>query len=214
MRLAISLLVVSCVVFFSGCSDGTAEEGRPIEPLLRSTVLVAKNNGHGSGMIIGPDIVLTAYHVVRGRGSPDIRFLNGEANGGKVIWSDPLKDLALVKVDVPEDYPVVSIDCKKPVSGDYVITVGHPLRSEWIASGGHLPKTDSNRNGQISLGFSVGQGASGGPVFNNQGHVVGITLTILTRRLLARRGIGYMLPASDFCDTVREKTDVIQDSTS
>ena len=172
---------------------------------MRSTVFVTKNDGQGSGMIIGPGMVLTAYHVVRGLGLPDIRFLDGQTKGGKVIWSDPTRDLALVKVNIPEGYPVASLDCGEPSAGEQVIAVGHPLGLEWVLVSGYLPPPNSERNGQISLGLPLGQGASGGPVFNEQGQVIGITLSILTKRILARKGIGYMLPARAFCKKIREK---------
>lgn len=206
MTLAFGLLFAAFVSLLAACSGKAANDGPPIEPLLRSTVVVAMDDGQGSGLIIGNELVLTAYHVVRGRVQPSVRFLDGQSRPGKVIWSEPGRDLALVKVDVPKGYPAAPLHCDESIDGQKVIAVGHPLRSEWVAVSGRLPTDLSyGRNRYVSLGVSVGKGASGGPVFNHKGKVVGITLAILIKRPSAQKGMGYMLPASAFCQKIREK---------
>jgi S1-C subfamily serine protease len=57
------------------------------------------------------------------------------------------------------------------------------------------------------MGFSIGLGTSGGPVFDDHGRVAGIALAILAERRSAsavyddykETGIGLMLPATAFC---------------
>lgn len=206
MTLAVGLLFAAFLSLLAACSGNAESDSPPIEPLLRSTVVVAMDYGQGSGMIIGNGLVLTAYHVVRGWVQPSVRFFDGQSRAGNVIWSEPERDLALVKVDVPKGYPAAPLHCEETIDGQKVIAVGHPLRSEWVAVSGRLPKDLSyDRNRYVSLGVPIGRGASGGPVFNHYGKVVGITLAILTKRPSARKGIGYMLPASAFCPKIREK---------
>jgi len=204
MRPILISLLIATAGLLAGCSGSTVEEGPHVEPLLRSTVVVAMDDGQGSGMIIGKELVLTAHHVVRGRVQPSVRFLGGQSSAGKVIWSQPERDLALVKADIPKGYPAASLYCEESIDGQNVIAVGHPLRSEWVAVNGRLPTNLSYGNRYVSLGVSIGKGTSGGPVFNDRGQVVGITLAILIKRPSARKGIGYMLPASTFCETIRE----------
>ena len=204
-RAVVGLVVAGIIGLLLGCRDGAADHGPPLASLLRSTVHVTKGEGHGSGMIIGSKLVLTAHHAVRGNRRPSIRFFGGQSVTGRVIWSAPGRDLALVGVDIPEGYPVAAIDCDDLSPGEPITVVGHPLKSEWVTFQGNLPKTEGSHDRYVSVGLKIGQGASGGPVFNNDGQVVGILLSILTRRLYDRRGIGYMLPAADFCQTIREK---------
>lgn len=204
-RAFVGLMVTGFIGFLTSCSDGAADNGPPVGPLLRSTVYITKGEGHGSGMIIGPGLVLTAYHAVRGNRRPDVRFFSGQSTTGHVIWSAPGRDLALVEVDVPEGHPVASIYCDDLAQGQPITVVGHPMQSEWVAVRGHLPKTEVSHDRYVSLGLPIGRGASGGPVFNNDGQVVGIILNILIRRPNAQMGIGYMLPAHDFCQTIRKK---------
>ncbi len=192
--------------FLMACST---QQNSAVTPLHRSTVLIEHEKGHGSGLIVGPRRVLTAHHVVQGDGI-DIRFFSGEANAGSVIWSDPERDLALIDVAIPNGHPKALLSCEQPKPGQHVISVGHPIQSQWVLVGGYLPNSGLIAGRYVSLGFPVGLGTSGGPVFDEQGQVVGITLAILAERSSTEAaydefkdtGIGLMLPSSEFCQTV------------
>ena len=102
------------------------------------------------------------------------------------------------------------MSCDTPKPGQHVISVGHPIQSQWVMVGGFLKSGSLVAGRYISLGFPVGLGTSGGPVFDEQGQVVGITLAILAERSSTEAaydefkdtGIGLMLPSSEFCKTV------------
>ncbi|MGI9510449.1 MAG: S1C family serine protease [Geminicoccaceae bacterium] len=203
VRLALICSLLATLLM--GCSSPPSSS---VTPLHRSTVLIEHENGHGSGLIIGPDRVLTAHHVVQGD-ALGVRFFNGEDNAGSVIWSDPDRDLALVDVDIPSGHPTALLSCEQPKPGQHVIAVGHPIQSQWVLTGGYLPNSTLIAGRYVSLGFPVGLGTSGGPVFDEQGHVVGMTLAILAERATEAAydefkdtGIGLMLPSSEFCHAV------------
>jgi S1-C subfamily serine protease len=152
---------------------------------------------------------LTAYHVVQGD-NIDVRFFNGQASSGHVVWSDPERDLAVIDVAIPEGHPMARLSCDQPNPGQHVISIGHPIQSQWVLVGGYLPNSGLVAGRYMSLGFPVGLGTSGGPVFDEQGQVVGITLAILAERTstvaaydqFKDTGIGLMLPASEFCRSI------------
>jgi S1-C subfamily serine protease len=177
--------------------------------LHRSTVLIVHESGHGSGLFVGAHRVLTAYHVVQGD-NIDVRFFNGQASSGHVVWSDPERDLAVIDVAIPEGHPMARLSCDQPNPGQHVISIGHPIQSQWVLVGGYLPNSGLVAGRYMSLGFPVGLGTSGGPVFDEQGQVVGITLAILAERTstvaaydqFKDTGIGLMLPASEFCRSI------------
>jgi len=189
-----------------GCA---ASPNTGVTPLHRSTVLIEHEQGHGSGLIVGPSRVLTAYHVVQGDGLA-VRFFNGMANVGKVVWKDIERDLAVIDVAIPQGHGRALLSCEEPEPGEHVIAIGHPIQSQWVLMGGYLPNSGLVAGRYVSLGFPVGLGTSGGPVFNDQGEVVGITLAILAERNSTEAaydefkdtGIGLMLPTSEFCHTL------------
>lgn len=200
------LISVFSVLLLSACSS-VPPTG--VTPLHRSTVLIEHESGHGSGLIVGADRVLTAFHVVQGD-DLDVRFFNGEATRGKIVWSDPERDLALVDVRIPKGHPKATLSCDLPSPGQHVMSVGHPIQSQWVLVGGYLPNSGLVAGRYMSLGFPVGLGTSGGPVFDEYGEVVGMTLAILAERTSTAAaydqfkdtGIGLMLPASEFCQEI------------
>jgi serine protease Do len=204
----VSLLVGAALgVFLGAC--GTSPTS-PLDSMNQATVLIEHAKGHGTGTIVGPHAVLTAYHVVQ-EAPLAVTFFNGPAVGGRVTWVDEKLDLALVDVPVPTNYPKIELACGDLHVGQHLVSVGHPTQSRWVAVGGYLPTTSSIGAGQlVPLGFPIGLGTSGGPVFDEAGRVVGITLAILAERNRASAaydrykdtGIGLMLPARDFCDTL------------
>jgi putative serine protease PepD len=206
-----------------------------INSLHRSTVIVEHDRGHGSGFIIGESRVLTAYHVIQGD-DMKVRFFDGQALAGDVVWVDRAQDLAIIDVAVPAGHPVASFSCEAPLPDQHLIAVGHPHESQWVAVGGYLPARDPrveqslsvglpvggypadhqlSAENYLAMGFPIGVGTSGGPVFNESGEVVGITLAILASRMANApagevyrdTGIGLMLPSSEFCaDIEPDKT--------
>jgi S1-C subfamily serine protease len=200
------LIGLSLATALTACAAGRPD----VELLNRSTVLVEHVQGHGTGTIVGPNAVLTAYHVVQE--SPlEITFFAGQAARGKVVWQNAILDLALVEVDVPDGYPVPEWSCADLHAGQHLVSVGHPTQSRWVAVGGYLPASETFGDiGLVSLGFPIGLGTSGGPVFDADGRVVGVALAILAERSSASAlydryqdtGIGLMLPATAFCNAI------------
>ena len=177
--------------------------------LDRATVLVEHAKGHGTGTIVGPHSVLTAYHVVQDN-PLDVRFFQGQIESGSVVWADRELDLALIDVPVPPSYQAARIACEDPTAGQYLVSIGHPINARWVAVGGYLPGTERIGKRFVSLGFPIGLGTSGGPIFDEQGRVVGVAQAILIDLAAADArfddandtGIGLMLPAKHFCDRV------------
>jgi serine protease Do len=200
-------------VLAAGVATGCASWPQPgLENLHRTTVLVEHPKGHGTGAIVGPNAILTAEHVVEDEGL-EITFFKREARPGRVKWRDPVLDLALVEVEVPQEYLPPEIYCGDLVAGQHLVLVGHPTYSRWVAVGGHLPGVQAFEGHLVPLGFPIGLGTSGGPVFDGSGRIVGVALAILAERSSASAnfdqlkdtGIGLMLPAKVFCGALPER---------
>ena len=87
-------------------------------------------------------------------------------------------------------------------------------RDRWVAAGGRLPAlTRVSGANLVPLGFEIGLGTSGGPVFDDAGRVAGVALAILAERRSASAGydeykdtgIGLMLPAAAFCGALQSR---------
>jgi len=203
LRLLVGILAA---VLASAC---TTSPGPTLESLHQTTVLVEHPRGHGTGAIIGPDAVLTADHVIEGE-VLDVTFFKGPARTGRVRWRDPRLDLALIEVEVPESYAATALNCGDLEVGQHLMLVGHPTHSRWVAVGGHLPTTAPFEGELVPLGFPIGLGTSGGPVFDQDGRIVGVALAILAERASASAqfdrlkdtGLGLMLPAKVFCSAL------------
>jgi S1-C subfamily serine protease len=195
--LAVAAVVAACATPSVPNSDA----------LNQATVLIEHAKGHGTGAIIGPNQVLTAYHVVAGA-PVAVEFFEGPKVGGSVRWYDEALDVALVEVEVPQRYKATKLACQELRAGQHLVAVGHPMRNRWVPRDGRLPRTEEvGGSGLVPLGFEIGLGTSGAPVFDDTGQVAGIALAILAERRSASAGydeykdtgIGLMLPATAFC---------------
>jgi S1-C subfamily serine protease len=185
----------------------------PPDALNQATVLIEHAKGHGTGAIIGPNQVLTAYHVVAGA-PVAVEFYRGPKIQGSVLWYDEALDLALIEVEVPQRYKATELACRELQVGQHLVAIGHPMRDRWVPQDGRLPRTeDVGGSGLVPLGFEIGLGTSGAPVFDDTGRVAGIALAILAERRSATAGydvykdtgIGLMLPSTAFCDDLHRR---------
>ena len=204
VRLLISALLATVL---GACSSAPIS---PLDPLHEATVLIEHAKGHGTGTIVGPHAVLTAYHVVQ-EAPLEVTFFNGPAVGGP---GHLVRREARSRADRRRRcrrLRAVELDCENLRAGQHLVSVGHPTQSRWVAVGGHLPAIDAIGGARlVQLGFPIGLGTSGGPVFDDKGRVVGVALAILAERSPSSAaydrykdtGIGLMLPARDFCEAL------------
>ena len=140
----------------------------------------------GSGFIVdeGRKIV-TNKHVVEGGKEFAIRTGLGEVIRAKVVFISDTDDLAILELSkpLPADRAIPTAAYAKPRVGRDVVVMGYPL---WYILGEGSP---SLTNGVVSKGTGMGddrntfqltakvnKGNSGGPVFDLNGNVVGITV--------------------------------------
>jgi len=116
----------------------------------------------------------------------------------KIIGTDDRTDLAILKIEVGHDLPVVPLgDSSKLEVGDWVIAIGNPFGLERTVTAGIV----SARGRVIGSGpyddfiqtdASINPGNSGGPLFNLKGEVVGINAAIVA----GGQGIGFAIPVN------------------
>ncbi|MDQ6647591.1 MAG: Do family serine endopeptidase [Pseudomonadota bacterium] len=146
-----------------------------------------KHTSLGSGFIISKDgYILTNNHVVDHADKVTVRLQDRRTLTAKVIGTDPTYDIALLKVDAGGDLPAVTIgDSHSLKPGQWVLAIGSPFGFDYTvtqgivsAVGRNLGQQDQPYTSFIQTDVPINRGNSGGPLFDLQGHVVGINSQI------------------------------------
>src|SRR5437868_6125984 len=168
-------------------------------------------HGLGSGVIISPEgYIVTNNHVVDG--STDVRVTMSDRRilPAKVVGTDPLTDLAVIKVDSHNLPNVPWGDSTKLHPGQTVLAFGNPFGFRFTVTRGIVsalnrpnPYSDDPRKpGQfIQTDAAINQGNSGGPLVNARGEVVGIN-TFLISPSGSFSGMGFAIPTQIVRPTV------------
>jgi Do/DeqQ family serine protease len=156
--------------------------------------------GTGSGFIISSNgQVLTNAHVVDGASEVTVTLKDGRTLTGKVLGTDPLTDVAVVKINA-DNLPTVKLgDANKIQVGEWAIAIGNPLGLDNTVTTGIVSATGRN-SAQIGAGdkrveyiqtdAAINPGNSGGPLLNAQGEVIGMNTAIIQNA----QGIGFSIP--------------------
>ncbi len=163
----------------------------------------------GTGMIVTKDgYILTNKHVVDGANSIKVVLDSGETyDKVTLVGTDPLNDVAFLKVNDVNDLPTVTLgDSKTITAGQQVIAIGNALGqyqntiTSGIVSGTGRSLTAyasdyssaENLSDMIQTDAAINAGNSGGPLVNAAGQVIGIN----TATTSEADGIGFAIPIS------------------
>jgi S1-C subfamily serine protease len=165
----------------------------------------AEKWGVGSGLIVTSDgYILTNHHVAGGRNKRIVVSLHDGRNAdGVTKWSDPVLDLAVVKVNLT-GLPVIPLGNSDTIQvGEPAIAIGNPLGLQFqrsVTSGivSALNRTikieaDGGYNYMedlIQTDASINPGNSGGPLLNSKGEAIGIN----TIKVTSAEAIGFAIP--------------------
>lgn len=167
--------------------------------------------GNGSGFFLNSNgYIATNYHVVEGTSALQANFTrNGETESypATVVVSDPQNDLAIIKIDdnaFKENGPLpYGLLTRTKDTGSEVFAMGYPYAS---TLGSEVKFTDGKISSKTGLGGDVRvyqisvpiqPGNSGGPLFDMDGNVVGITSSKLNKeRYFQAENVNYAIKAS------------------
>ena len=162
--------------------------------------------GGGSGVIVRPDgLMLTNDHVIGRKRSFTVRIGDGRSFKAKVLGTDPVGDLAALKLEVPEGQTVPHLELGDSGGlrvGDEAVAIGNPFalgvldQAPTFTVGiiSALNHTQGTYAECIVTDAEVNPGNSGGPLLNMAGEVVGINGQISTRfGLRSNTGLGFAI---------------------
>jgi len=141
----------------------------------------------GSGLVIDKQgYILTNEHVVEDQIEITVALESNRDYPAELVGTDKLTDLALVKLEVPEDIELTAAPLGNSDSvqvGEWVIAVGNPYGFDRSVSFGivsgkgrvlNVPSLTPLINDFIQTDAAIAPGSSGGPLVNLRGEVIGI----------------------------------------
>ncbi len=160
--------------------------------LTRAAQSVAKITGvayacgitaSGTGFAVSPDLVVTNAHVVAGVTQPVVELPGEAARDGRVVYFDPIDDLAVVAVDDLGAEPLTVAPTL--AVGDAAVVQGYPHGGPFTSGAAQVVSVGTVAVPDISdssaalreiyaLAATVQPGNSGGPVLTPDGRVAGV----------------------------------------
>ena len=156
--------------------------------------------GLGSGFVVSSDgLILTNAHVVDGSNKVEVTLKDGRTFEGKVMGTDSLTDVAVIKIEA-KDLPAVAFaDSEQLQPGEWAIAIGNPLGLDNTVTTGIVSATGRSsaqvgvadkRVSFIQTDAAINPGNSGGPLLNAKGEVIGINTAIIQNA----QGLGFAVP--------------------
>ncbi len=158
--------------------------------------------GLGSGVIISPDgYIVTNNHVVQGAIDIHVTMSNRDVYTAKLIGTDPLTDLAVIKINATNLPSVQWGPTPELRPGELVLAFGNPYGFRFTVTRGIIsalnrpnPEADPRKPGEfIQTDAAINPGNSGGALVDARGQLIGIN-TFLISPTGSFSGMGFAIP--------------------
>lgn len=162
--------------------------------------------GSGTGFVWNEDgYIVTNFHVVQQADRVMVTLQNGTTYDARPVGVDPDKDLAVLKIDAPDEQliPITPGDSSLLEVGRKVIAIGNPFGLDTTMTVGVVSalgrEIDSVSRRKIrdviQTDAAINPGNSGGPLLNSLGELVGVNTAIYSPSG-ASSGIGFAIPVN------------------
>jgi len=176
------------------------EPGNPLAPFLARRVIGNREEvSLGSGFIVSADgYILTNRHVVGDAGTVDVKLTDKREFTGKVVGTDALSDVALVKIEATDLPVVVTGNPDRTEVGDWVMAIGSPYGFANTVTSGIVSAKSRSLPGEAYIPFiqtdvPINPGNSGGPLFDLSGRVIAINSMIYSKTG-GYQGLSFAIP--------------------
>lgn len=189
------------------------------QPTINEESNNSQESGTGSGVIFkktGKDaFIVTNNHVIENADTIEVSLAEGTRITAELVGTDPLTDLAVLKIDGSKVTKVAEFgDSEKLSVGEPVLAIGNPLGLDFsgsvtqgIISGLQRTVTVATSAGEwdmdaIQTDAAINPGNSGGALVNSDGQVIGINSMKISSEEV--EGIGFAIPSKDVSDIVND----------
>lgn len=202
MRLPLLILLIAAV---AGAQSAPPRKDIPAIAKAANgaivTIITAVNDkpvAQGTGFLVSADgVILTNYHVIESGNVAIVKFPDDTVfpvDG--VLAADKVRDLAVIKIH-GKAFRMLTLGNSDLIRvGEEVVAIGNPLGLELTVSNGILSgiRTSKQQGGKfLQTTAPISPGSSGGPLFNMEGKVVGIT----TLYLKGGENLNFAIPIND-----------------
>jgi serine protease Do len=191
--------------YFGGDGNGMGEQGGPAPHGRQGRTPPREflQRGLGSGVVVDGNngYVLTNYHVVVGADQTQVVLHDGTTLNVEWIRSDPMTDLAVLKVKGGGLVDAPMGDSEAMQVGDMVLAIGSPeglpqtVTAGIISARGRTTQRGNAYESFLQTDASINHGNSGGPLVNMKGEIIGINSAIISESG-GNEGIGFAIPSN------------------
>lgn len=162
----------------------------------------------GSGFILSEDgYIITNAHVVADASSIEVVLFNEDSFEAKLVGADSSFDVAVLKIEA-KGLPAVTVgDSDALKVGEDVVAIGNPLGElTFTMTNGILSaidreiNIDGNPQNMLQTNAAINSGNSGGPLFDMDGNVIGVTTAKYSGSSLTGtsiEGLGFAIPINE-----------------
>ena len=206
-------MMATHTVWAQSQEDVIRAEAERIEVVARasaSAIAVMGGGGGGSGVVISADgYALSNFHVTQAAGTAlKCGMPDGKLYDAVIVGIDPTGDVALIKLFGRDDFPHATMgDSDQMRVGDWAFVIGNPFLlandfqptvSYGIISGVHRYQYPAGTLLEyadcLQTDAAINPGNSGGPLFNAEGHLIGINgRGSFEKRGRVNVGVGYAI---------------------
>lgn len=183
-------------------ATAVARRVAPSTVFIEASALLS--GGSGSGVIYGEDgYIITNHHVVNGSNDLFVTFADGSRFPATLVGSDPVTDLAVLRVERSDLTPIEVGSSRYLAIGEPAVAVGNPLGLQGgptVTSGiisalnRSLALSPSQTlYGLVQTDAPIAPGSSGGALVDARGQLIGITTAIAVSDVGAE-GLGFAIP--------------------
>ncbi len=176
---------------------------------------VSETASSGSGFIVSEDgYVVSNYHVVKGATKLRVIMADSKEYAAELVGYDVNNDISVLKIDA-QGLPCVKLGSSDKLAvGDLVAAIGNPLGEltstltvGYVSAKDRTINTEGTYINMIQTDAAINSGNSGGPLFNMQGEVIGITTAKMTGTSGSGaniEGLGFAIPIDDVKDMITQ----------
>ena len=166
----------------------------------------------GSGVIVGADgVIVTNNHVIEHASQIAITTSDHKRFRGKLVGTDPVTDIAVVKIEGHGLPALPWGDSSRATVGEYVVAIGNPFQLNQTVTMGIISATGRSNVGIvdyedfIQTDAAINPGNSGGALLNTRAELIGINTAIYSETG-GYQGIGFAVPANLARNVVEQLT--------